>query len=181
MRSLKAASWPSHFLGHDSWPPSSYGDWPLQILSGGTVGYEDAVVISFSGTSDESVRPVIESTARSVVAYMAYNSMALNPERTQLLWIGSGLSSPDIMVGNTLISQVEMIDFPGLKFGRNLKSDISLLIYGINSLAGGCKMPPGSPSDKVCSWCCEGPPLVVALQRLSSPIWAWMILCWPWL
>ena len=58
---------------------------PLQILSAGTVGHTDAVVIWISGPSDESVRPVIESTARSIVAYMEYNSMALNPERTQVL------------------------------------------------------------------------------------------------
>ena len=40
------------------------------------------------------------------------------------------------MAGNILVSQVETIDFPGLKFGRNLKSDINLLISAINSLAG---------------------------------------------
>ena len=96
------------------------------------------LVVWISGPSVEVVKPVIESTATSEVAYMANNCMALNPEKTQVLWIGPGTTSPKVMIGNSLVSPVESIEFLGLKFNRDLKSDphIATLNSAVASLAG---------------------------------------------
>ena len=59
-----------------------------------------------SGPSVEVVKPMIESTASSAVDYMAANRMALNPERTQILWVGSGAKSPMVMVACSQVSPV---------------------------------------------------------------------------
>ena len=129
---------PVRFLAliHDL--PTAMGIDPFPSLSGGTVGYGDDVVVWISGPSVEVVKPVIESTATSEVAYMANNCMALNPEKTQVLWIGPGTTSPKVMIGNSLVSPVESIEFLGLKFNRDLKSDphIATLNSAVVSLAG---------------------------------------------
>ena len=52
----------------------------LPNFSDGTVGCADDVVMWISGPSVEVVRPAMESTARSVVTYMAANCLALNPD-----------------------------------------------------------------------------------------------------
>ena len=85
------------------------------------MGYADDVVIWISGRSAEAVKQAIESTAESVVAYMDNNFMALNPGKTQVLWIGSGLNSPTVSIGSSLVTPVDTIEFLGLKFNRKLK------------------------------------------------------------
>ena len=49
--------------------------------------------------------------------------MALNPGKTQVLWIDSGLNSPTVSIGSSLATPVNTIEFLGLKFDRKLKSD----------------------------------------------------------
>ena len=106
--------------------------------SAGTVGYVDNVVIRFSGLSAQAIRPKVESAAKVVVAYMAANFMALNPEKTQLLWICSGATSLTVTIGGSTVHPVNTIDFLGVKFDRRLKSDphIRSLISATASLAG---------------------------------------------
>ena len=120
---------------------ASVGINPLPSLSSGTVGYVDDVVLWLSGPSVEVVKPELESTARLVASYMAANCMALNPEKTQVIWFGSGSKSPKVMVGNALVSPVESIEILSLKFGHDLKSDphISTLISSVASLAGAAR------------------------------------------
>ena len=118
--------------------PTAMGINSLPGHSGCTIGYEDDVVMWITGPSMEAVKPMVESTARLVVKYMATNCMALNPEKTQVLWIGSGPTSPDVKVSNSLVSPVKNIEILGLKFNRNLKFDphIEALISAAASLAG---------------------------------------------
>ena len=107
---------------------------PFPSPLGGTIGYANDVVVWISGPSVEAVKPMIESTASSVVDYMAANCMALNPEKTQ-----SGRGKIPDGHGWLLSSfPVVTIEVHGLKFNRNLKSDPHLneIILAIASLAG---------------------------------------------
>ena len=100
---------------------------PVPSPTSGTVGYADDVLIWFSGPSMETVKPALESTAKTVVDYMAANFMALNPDKTQILWIGSGSNSPRVTIGDISVAPVETIEVLGLKFTRRLKSDPYIL------------------------------------------------------
>ena len=54
-------------------------------------------------------KSLVESTATSVVAYMAENCLTLNPEKTQVLWINSGKSSPCVKIGSSLVTPVNSV------------------------------------------------------------------------
>ena len=100
---------------------------PVPSPTSGIVGYADDVLIWFSGPSMETVKPALESTAKTVVDYMAANFMALNPDKTQILWMGSGSNSPRVNIGDISVAPVETIEVLGLKFTRRLKSDPYIL------------------------------------------------------
>ena len=86
----------------------------------------------------EVVQAVLEAKVSSVVTYMAANCMVLNKEKTQVLWIGSGLTTSVVNIGNSLVPPVESIEVLGVKFNRSLKSDphIAALTSAANSYKG---------------------------------------------
>ena len=110
---------------------------PFPNLSGGKVSYVDDVVIWISGPLVEKMKPLLESKASLVVTYKEANCLILNPEKTQVLWLGSGMKSPSVLVGNTLVPPKSSIDILGMKFDRSLSSDphIRELISASASLA----------------------------------------------
>ena len=108
-------------LIHD--PPAAMGFNNFPSLSGGTVGYADNVLMWISGPSVESVKPMVESTAASVVAYMAAYCLSLNPEKTQVMWINSGRLQPCVLIGDSVVTPVDSIKVLGTKFDRGLGSD----------------------------------------------------------
>ena len=122
----------------------------------GTVGYADDVVVWLSGTSTESVRPLIESTAASVVTYMAANCLSLNPEKTQVLWINSGKESPVVSVGSARVPPSNTINILGMQFDSGLRADphVQELITSVASMAGIARrlrvhIPPDMVADVV--------------------------------
>ena len=82
--------------------PKAMGINPFPDLSGGTVGYADNVIMWISGPSVDVVKPLLESTADSVVAYMAANCLSLIPGKTQVQWVNSGKMSPCVPVCGSL-------------------------------------------------------------------------------
>ena len=79
-------------------------------------GRSQRVKYNESLSSHEGVKLKLESTARAVVGYMAVNYMALNPDKTQILWAGSRPSSMPVIIGNSTVSPVDTLDFLGIKF-----------------------------------------------------------------
>ena len=53
--------------------------------------------------------------------YLAKNFMVLNPEKNQILWIGSGCRSPNVNIGCSTVSPMDVIEVLGLKFDCRLK------------------------------------------------------------
>ena len=118
--------------------PAAIGFNNFPSLSGATVGYADDVLMWISGPSMESVKPMVESTAASVVAYMAVNCLSLNSEKTQVLWINSGRLQLCVLIGDSGVTPVDSIEVLGTKFDRGLGSDPHLreLTSAVASMAG---------------------------------------------
>ena len=111
---------------------------PTPSPEGGTVGYADDVVLWIEGPSVEEVKPILEAKARAVMNYMESNYLALNPDKTQILWVGTGTNCPDVAVGDINVASGNNIELLGLKFNRHLKSNphLEALTASAASIAG---------------------------------------------
>ena len=76
---------------------------PMLSSSGGTIGYEDGVLIWISGPLVDAVKLQLKSAAKAVVPYMAINIWhkvhGPKPRNTQILWVRSGPKSPTVTIG----------------------------------------------------------------------------------
>ncbi len=118
--------------------PQAMGLNPVPSSTGGTIGYADDVLMWVEGPSVDSVKPVLESKSRAVLQFMANHFLALNPDKTQILWIGTGSNTPDVAIGETTVKPTNTIEVLGLKFDRCLKSNPHLesITSSAASLAG---------------------------------------------
>ena len=141
-------------LIHDLPEMAGFNNFPS--LYGGTVSSDKDVVMWISGPSVEAVEPLVESTAASLVAYMAANCLTLNLEKPQVLWINSGKMRPCVMIGESQVTPMDSIEVLGMKFDRGPGSDphvmeLSSAVSSIACLARGLKLhlPPDLVADVI--------------------------------
>ncbi len=96
---------------------------PIPSHTGGTIGYADDVLMWIEGTTVASVKAVMEDKAKAVTKFMADHFLALNPDKTQIVWAGSGTITPSVSIGETVVTPSNTIEILGLKFNRNLKTN----------------------------------------------------------
>ena len=117
------------------------------------MGYSYDVLLWISGPTVGAVEDMLEVKAKSVVEYMAANFLALNPDKTQILWVGSSNSSPDVTSGESAVMPVTTLEVFGLKFDNRLRPDLHLrsLVSAFSRHCGHSKKARTSPTKGQCN------------------------------
>ena len=96
---------------------------PVPSACGGTIGYADDVLMWVEGTTVDAVKSALEKKATAVSHYMVTHFLSLNPDKTQILWIGSGSDTPNVVIGDATVIPSDTIEVLGLKFNKSLKTN----------------------------------------------------------
>ncbi len=114
----------------------------LYALSGGEDGvevgvstYADDTLCWAAGADPAAVGKKLEELSAAIVTYASKNYLALNENKTQVLW--SPCKGPPIRVGSCLVSPAEKLDVLGVSFDKQLSPTphLNSLISSAKALA----------------------------------------------
>ncbi len=92
----------------------------LDKMSEGVSVYADDCCLWSAHKNPDVVRSRLEELAARLADYSLRNSLSLNAGKTQILWIGGGISPPSTKVGDSMVPPAETLQLLGLSFDRKL-------------------------------------------------------------
>ena len=93
----------------------------VEGLGGGSVGYADDIVAWVSGSSADVVRLKLETVSNRVLAYARSHFLAVNGDKTQIMWLGCR-DCPSVTVDGHPISAAKSVEILGVGFDRSLRA-----------------------------------------------------------
>ena len=132
--------------------PQILGFNPLPSHMDGMVGYADDILVWASGKNTGDVTQKLERLSTSIATYMHHNCLTLNPEKTQILWAGSGRCPPDVLVNGVKVKPVAAPKLFGHQVRLSLETQPTLrqLMWFNVCHSWTCPQTPTSHSPRIC-------------------------------
>ena len=89
--------------------------------SGGTIGYADDTVLWVIAPTINLAKSRLEQASRVVLDYTARHHLALNPEKTQILW-PFVQNPPPVCIGGVLVDGSSNLDILGVSYDTKLRA-----------------------------------------------------------
>ena len=94
----------------------------MDIGNGGTIGYADDVVVWVNGNTTEAVKTKLEEISQRFITYTRNHFLAINLDKTQIMWVNSS-ESPPVLVGGISVNPAPSLELLGVRFDKSLRSN----------------------------------------------------------
>ncbi len=88
---------------------------------GGTIGYADDICCWITADNETDAKSELERVSTRLLEYAAIHKLAVNREKTQVMWIQAS-AGPPVHVGDVMVQDSNSLDLLGVSFNKALKS-----------------------------------------------------------